>query len=647
MSRDAWNIDGVYQDAAGKEQRVSRESIEALRSAIGHPPKAPQSLFDEPVKVVRHGEPLVLPGPAELRLEDGTAMEVCDRLPTSLPVGYHELAPIGGSTSTKLIVTPGRCHLPSGLRTWGWSAQVYATRSRSSWGIGDLADLRRLGEWAKSIGAGMVLINPLNAALPVLPQEASPYSPSSRRYRNPLYLRIEDVPKDVLEAERIEADLRQLAADARALNDERKIDRDRVFQLKMDALRKLWALFRKDEEVGSGQWVVNRRDFDRFQRDEGPSLDQFAVFNVLVEEYGADWRRWPSGYRRPDSGDMQRFAQEHADRVRFHKWLQWLLDRQLARAAESTALMQDLPVGFSPNGADAWAWQDLVALDCAIGAPPDLYNKEGQNWGLPPFIPHKLRQAAYEPFIQTIRAVMRHTGGLRIDHVMGLFRLWWVPPGGAPKHGAYVRYHADELLGIIALESQRAGAVVVGEDLGTVEEGVRARMAECDMLSYRLLWFEDTAPADYPEKALAAITTHDLPTLAGIWTGADFEIQRRCGLDPDKAATEQFRQKMVQTSGVDPRADVETAAVRTFEQLVAAPSVIVIATMEAACLISERPNMPGAEGAYPNWSLGLPLLLEEIEAAPFPRRLAEILSRRNHAQPKPRQEASREASNVR
>ena len=617
MSRDAWGIDAVYQDAAGKEQRVSRESIDAIRSAIGSPPPAPQSLFDEPVKVMRCGEPLVLPGPAELRLEDGSAMEVRDRLPTNVPVGYHELAPTGGSASTKLIVTPGQCHLPSGLRTWGWSAQVYAVRSRSSWGIGDLGDLRRLGEWAESMGAGMVLINPLNAALPVLPQEASPYSPSSRRYRNPLYLRIEDVPG----IQRIEADLRQLAASARALNDDRQINRDRVFQLKLDALRKLWVLFGEDA------------DFDRFQRDEGPSLDQFALFNVLVEVHGADWRRWPSGYRRPDAKDMPRFAQEHADRVRFHKWLQWLLDRQLAHAAEPTALMQDLPVGFSPNGADAWTWQDLVALDCSIGAPPDLFNKKGQDWGLPPFIPHKLRQAAYEPFIQTVRATMRHTGGLRIDHVMGLFRLWWVPQNGPPKNGAYVRYRADDLLGIIALESQRAGAVVVGEDLGTVEEGVRARMAECDMLSYRLLWFEETAPADYPEKALAAITTHDLPTLAGIWTGADVELQRRSGLKPDKVAAEKLRQKMVQVSGVDPRADLETAAVHTFEQMAATPSVIVMAMMEAACLAPERPNMPGAGGKYPNWSLAMPLSLEEIETAMFPRRLAEILSRRNRVQP--------------
>ena len=623
MSRDAWGIDAVFEDAAGKKQTVSPESLEAIRSAIGRPPKAPQSLFDEPVKVLTRGEPLALPCPAELRLEDGSVMAVRDRLPIELPLGYHELVPMAGAASTKLIITPGHCHLPSDLRTWGWSAQVYATRSRKSWGMGDLADLRRLAEWAESAGAGILLINPLNAVLPTLPQEASPYSPSSRRYRNPLYLRIEDVPG----VEWIEGDLRRLAASAQALNGERKIDRDRVYQLKLDALSKLWGFFRGDAE------------FDAFQRDEGRPLDQFAIFNVLVERYGGDWRQWPTGYRRPDAPNIERFAEEHADRLRFHKWLQWLLDRQLRHAAEPIALMQDLPVGFSPQGADAWVWQDLLALDMTIGAPPDLYNNVGQDWGLPPFIPHKLRSAAYEPFIQTVRAAMRHAGGLRIDHVMGLFRLWWVPQTSTPKEGAYVRYRADELLGIIALESERAGIIVVGEDLGTVEEGVREQMAECSMLSYRLLWFEDEAPTEYPEKALAAITTHDLPTLAGIWTGVDLELQRRSGLDPDRAAAEKFRQKVVQTSGVDPRADLETAVIKTLEQLAAAPSVIVMAMMEAACLTPERPNMPGAEGKYPNWSLGLPRLLEEIETAAWPRRLAEIFRRRNRVKPR-REEAS-------
>jgi len=624
MSPDAWGVDGVYQDAAGTAHTVSRESIEIIRSAIGRPPDPPRSLFDEPVKVMRRGELIAVPGPAELRQEDGTVIVIRDQLPNELPLGYHDLTAVGKSESTKLIVTPGQCYLPAGLRTWGWSAQLYAMRSRQSWGLGDLADLRRLAEWAQASGAGMVLINPLNAVLPLRPQEASPYSPSSRRYRNPLYLRIEEVPG----AEQIGADLGRLAASGHALNDERRIDRDQVFQLKLVALEKIWTRFKNNE------------DFETFERNEGAPLNQFGVFNVLVEEYGADWREWPSAYRRPDGQDLQRFSHEHADRVRFHKWLQWLLDRQLRHAAEPIALMQDLPVGFSCQGMDSWAWQDLVALDMTVGAPPDLYSKAGQDWGLPPFIPHKLRTAAYEPFIQTVRAAMRHTGGLRIDHVMGLFRLWWVPRGKSPMHGAYVRYQADELLGIIALESQRASAVVVGEDLGTVEAGVREQMAAHDMLSYRLLWFEDTPPTEYPEKALAAITTHDLPTLAGIWTGADFELQRQSGLDPDRAASDTFRRKLVQTSGVDPRADLETAAALTFEKMAAAPSAIVMATMEAACLASERPNMPGAEGKYPNWSLGMPRFLEEIETASFPRRLAQILNRRNRG-PRPRGEASR------
>ena len=387
----------------------------------------------------------------------------------------------------------------------------------------------------------MVLINPLHAALPLLPQEASPYSPSSRRYLNPLYLRIEELPG----AARLEQDLQRLATLGHALNEDRHIDRDRVFRLKQEAFQLLWSCFDGDS------------DFERFRTAEGSSLHQFAVFCVLAEEHGANWRQWPLFYRRPDSPDVERFAHEHADRVRFHEWLQWLLNQQLARAAEPVSLMQDLPVGFSPDGADAWVWQDLIAADMTIGAPPDLYSPDGQDWGLPPFIPHKLREVAYEPFIQTIRAVLRHAGGLRIDHVMGLFRLWWVPKARKPKDGAYVRYHAEDLLAIIAIESQRVGAVVVGEDLGTVEAGVREKLADHNVLSYRLLWFEKTPPSQYPEKALAAITTHDLPTLAGVWTGADLETQRRLGLNPDESASQKFREKLLETSELDADADVD------------------------------------------------------------------------------------------
>jgi 4-alpha-glucanotransferase len=211
---------------------------------------------------------------------------------------------------------------------------------------------------------------------------------------------------------------------------------------------------------------------------------------------------------------------------------------------------------------------------------------------------------------------------------MGLFRLWWVPQGRPPKDGAYVRYSADELLAIIAVESHRARAIVVGEDLGTVEEGVRDMMAEYNVLSYRLLWFEEKPPSEYPQKALAATTTHDLPTLAGVWTGADIEAQRQFGMKPDQAAQNQFRQKILDASGVDPTADVTQAITKTFERLADSPSAVVMAELEAACAVNERPNMPASGGKYPNWSLALPATMEELEAADFPRRLARILNRR-------------------
>ena len=614
MSTDAWGIDGTYEDAAGALKHISEEDLQILRSAIGQPPKMSGSWFEDCVKVVRLGQSIPLPSSAELTLEDGTFRKIQDCLPHDLPIGYHSLQLRKKSSSpVQVIVSPGRCHFPPGLRIWGWNAQLYATRSRDSWGMGDLADLRRLARWAQSLGAGLMLINPLDAVPPVTPQEASPYSPSSRRYLNPLYLRIEELPN----ASERHPEIQRLANVGRALSETRLIDRDEVFRLKQEAFQLLWARFKGDP------------DFDQFLVTEGEALHTFGVFSVLAERHGADWREWPTQYRRPDSEAVRILARTESNRVRSHQWLQWLLNRQLAGAAQSCPLMQDLPIGFSRGGADAWVWQDLIAAEMSIGAPPDLYNTDGQDWGLPPFIPHKLRAVRYEPFIQTIRAALRHAGGLRIDHVMGLFRLWWVPRGGAAKNGGYVRYPADDLLAIIAIESQRAEALVVGEDLGTVEVGVRETLADRNVLSYRLLWFEEEPPLAYPVKALAAITTHDLPTLAGVWTGADLDTQRQIGLEPDTAANEKFREKLIKTSGLGADAYVRLAITKTFEQLAVAPSAIVMATMEAACVATERPNMPTGGDRYPNWSIALPLSLEQLETSEHARTLAGILSRSN------------------
>ncbi|PYO53523.1 MAG: 4-alpha-glucanotransferase, partial [Candidatus Rokuibacteriota bacterium] len=347
-----------------------------------------------------------------------------------------------------------------------------------------------------------------------------------------------------------------------------------------------------------------------------------------AERHGGGWHTWPSEHRRPGSPDVARFAETHAARVRFHQWLQWLLERQFEAAAAEIGIMQDLPIGVDPDGADAWAWQDALATGASVGAPPDRFVPRGQDWGLPPFVPHRLRALGYEPFIETIRASLRHGGGLRIDHVMGLFRLFWIPHGLPPAEGGYVRYPAQELLAIVALESQRAGATVVGEDLGTVEAGVREELAAHGVLSYRVAWFEERPPASYPPLAMAAVTTHDLPTIAGLWTGADLAEQRALGLVGDGAALDETRARLAELSGLGPDAAVADVIEAVHARLAEAPSLLVTATLDDALAVRERPNVPGTSLERPNWSIALPVALEALETAPLARRIATILATR-------------------
>ncbi|MBI1846422.1 MAG: 4-alpha-glucanotransferase, partial [Candidatus Rokubacteria bacterium] len=547
----------------------------------------------------------------DLRLEDGRTVSVDDRLPDDVPLGYHELVPPAGEVH-RLIVGPRRCHLPEGLRTWGWAVQLYAARSEASWGIGDLGDLRRLAGWsARELGAGIMLINPLCAAAPVAPLQPSPYFPTTRRFRHPIYLRVEDVPG----AWEAGADLARLAEAGRTLNAGRRIDRDAVWALKLRALERLWERFPGDPR------------FDRYRAELGAALEEFATFCTIAERHGAGWPVWPPEYRHPRSPPVARFAAEHEARVRFHAWLQWLLDEQLARAATALRVIQDLPIGVDAGGADAWAWQDVLASGATVGAPPDRYTSDGQDWGLPPFVPFKLRAAGYAPFIETIRATLRHAGGLRIDHVMGLFRLFWVPRGSSPAGGAFVRYPADDLLTIVALESARAGAFVVGEDLGTVEEGVRERLAEHRILSYRVLWFEPGPPTTFPALAMAAVTTHDLPTIAGLWTGADVRAQREIGLVPNEAGFAEMRERLRDRIGLSADAPVERVVEETHRLLARAPSALVTATLDDALAVEERPNMPGTTTQWPNWSIALPAPIEEIERRRLPRAIAAAVAR--------------------
>jgi 4-alpha-glucanotransferase len=324
-------------------------------------------------------------------------------------------------------------------------------------------------------------------------------------------------------------------------------------------------------------------------------------------------------------------TQKSADRCRFFAWLQWLLDGQLAAAAGKLMLVGDLPIGASPDGFDAWAWQGLLARNVAMGAPPDRFNTLGQNWGLPPLVPHKLREARYEPFVEIVRAGLRHAGGLRIDHVIGLFRSFWIPHGFDAADGAFVRYPVDDLLAILALESRRSGAVIIGEDLGTVEPGVRERLAAHDILSYALVYFEQGQPCDYPTKSLASVTTHDLPTLAGLWSGSDLADQRALHLAPADDEERAMREHLEVLTQLPPSASLDAVILAVHSLLAQARSQLVAATLEDMLAVRERPNIPNTTtGQRPNWSQALPVALEGFGRLERPAVLARILSAHGH-----------------
>jgi len=480
-------------------------------------------------------------------------------------------------------------------RAWGWAIQLYALRSRDSWGIGDLADLRRFGRWSRRSGASVILLNPLGAQTPTLPYQPSPYYASSRRFRNTLYLRVDEIEG----ADRCAADLQPLRAAAVELNQKRLIDYDLVFQLKSQALECIFQA--APEPQGLDAWV----------RRQGRALHDFATFNALAEVHGPAWRSWPAYLRNARNDGIEPSRRRLADRIAFHKWQQFHVDRQLARAAREVGLITDVPVGFASDGFDAWRWQELLAPDMRVGAPPDEFFRDGQDWGLPAFNPWLLSGARWEPFVDAIRAAAVHAAGVRLDHVMGLFRLFWIPTGKPAADGAYVRYPASALLSLLANESRRAHAFVVGEDLGLVPPTVREHLRRRGSLSYRLLWFEGSEPARWPPDAIAAVGTHDLPTVAGIWTLG--EPERRL---------HHLRERLVSITHLPDNTAPVDVAVAAYTALARGRPRIVLASLEDALGVTERPNVPGTTTEFPNWRLALPSPLEDIERADGVKRIA-------------------------
>lgn len=609
-----WGVSHGYWDVSGNWRDAPPETVDAILAQMGAGDRAEPSpggvmsvRLDRP-----HGD---LPR-GRLALEDGGEIFIDGAFPADLPAGYHTLEREDGSV-TRFVASPGRCPLPAS-RQWGFAAQLYGVRSQSSWGMGDFADLASLAEWSSGLGAGLLVVNPLHATAPTPQQVASPYSSGSRCFLNPIYLAVERVPG----AERV-ADVERLVRSGRELNGDALVDRDRVWSVKSEALE---AIFSSWHERGADD-----PEFKAYLEERGPALAGFATYSALTELHGAGWQDWPPEIRHPGAPGVREFAssREGGRRVLFHSWLQWLADGQFADARRfgpgSTGIVQDLAVGINRDGADGWVWQDVFALDMDVGAPPDEFNTRGQNWALPPLDPWRLRSCAYQPWIESLRGVLRHAGGVRVDHVMGMFRLFWIPAGAEPSQGAYVRYPSSEMLDILALEAHRAGAVVVGEDLGTVEDEVRAELYERQVLSYRVWWFEPNRTTSWPERALAAVTTHDLPTVAGVLDGSDLAAQEACGMEPSEEAAEKLRHRLLDWTGSDGADDPNAVIRRAYEDLGRAPCLLLAVSLEDALAVRERPNMPGTTDEWPNWKQTMPVPLERMEELDLPRSIASSL----------------------
>lgn len=561
------------------------------------------------------------------RSVDGRAVgRATVELPGDLPLGWHTMVAESGAAVARcpVVVTPARLGLPAGLderRALGVMTQLYSVRSARSWGIGDLADLRDLA-WlaARRAAADFVLINPLHAAEPVPPLTPSPYLPSSRRFVNPVYLRVEDIPETAY-LPAAERTLVEWQAEAvRPLNDDPgPIDRDAVWAAKRVALEVVHAAPR------SG---AREAQLDAFRRVEGEGLEDFATWCAFAEHFAehAPGEPWPPEYHDRTSDAARALRAELAERVDFHCWLQWVADEQLADAQRSAraagmrlGVMHDLAVGVHPEGADAWALSDVFAHGVSVGAPPDMYNQQGQDWSQPPWRPDALARAAYQPYRDMLRTVLRHAGAIRIDHIMGLFRLWWIPAGNGAQHGAYVRYDHEAMVGILCLEAHRAGAVVIGEDLGTVEPWVRDYLVDRGILGTSVLWFErDGAdfrpPETYRRLALATVTTHDLPPTAGYLAGEHVELRQRLGLltEPvEKVRADAWAERRQLLDllgrrglvGADPS---ERQVVEAMHRLLlASPALLVGVALTDAVGERRAQNQPGTDTEYPNWKVPL------------------------------------------
>jgi len=696
-----------YFDQAGNSHEAAASTIEAMLRDLGFPAgdegeaaaslealaRGPVGRFAPATVVLRAAEanpavPLALPEAVEdaiewrIELEDGRVQSGKCRiselpaertgtadgggrerrslpLPPGLPLGYHRLElRLRGSalpaSITRLVLAPGRAWMPpqldAGPGVWGVALQLYSLRSARNWGIGDFTDLAEAVRLAAAAGADFIGLNPLHALHPDDPAQASPYSPSSRRFLNTLYID----PEAVAEFAGLEpAERGRALALKTALRDGPLIDYRAAAGAKTEAFEALFRLFvRLHLERDSPRAA----EFRRFRDARGPALARFATFQALREQLGRsdprlrDWRRWPPAYRNVASPEVAAFAARARARVAFFEYLQWQAELQLAAAAAAAreagmaiGLYLDLAVGVDAGGAESWALPEELVQGWSIGAPPDAWNLKGQAWGLVPFHPLALAESGYAAFIDTLRANMCHAGALRIDHVLGWRRLFWVQEGRGPADGLYLHYPFADLAGIAALESHRNRCLIVGEDLGTLPEGLQAALQAAGILSYRLLLFgrgPDGAfdpPAQYPRLSAVAVSTHDLPTFRAWWEERDIELRAALDLYPvpetmaeDRRERPRARRLLSEALGREGLLDTDAPETppldAAYRFLARTPARLVVLQAEDMLDLRDQVNVPGTTVEHPNWHRRLPVPVESMFDGPAVRRVLAALA---------------------
>lgn len=648
-----------YWDQGGTHHAVMQETVVAVLAGLGIQAATPQQVTDAlaegelldwrrvlpPVYVHRqsrtgriwvhvpHGSDVV----CHLVWEDGSGAqravqldhivaprevdgvlvgEAIFEIPPGLDPGYHQFqarTADGEVHVCPLVVVPDR--LPTVSPGWGLMVQLYSARSNRSWGIGDLGDLAQLAAATAAADGDFVLVNPMHAASPVTPLEPSPYLPMTRRFAHPIYLDLTDL---IRAADLTSDDLNRVAAvhdRVTTENDAGLLDWDSAWTAKREVLELLYANAGPDPQ------------FADFVHSQGVALQDFALWCALADEHGPRWREWPQQLQDVRGGAVTAEFARLEDDVLFHSWLQFQLSRQLtavqqAAVAEGMAIgiIHDLAVGVHADGADTWRLGDLLAADVSVGAPPDMYNQRGQDWAQPPWQPEALAATAFAPYRDMLRSVLSHAGGIRVDHILGLYRQWWIPDGMSPSQGTYVSVDHEAMVGILVLEASRVGAVVIGEDLGTVEDWIRADMAERGILGTGVAWFERIddhirPPESWRENALASVTVHDLPPTAGYLAGEHVALRDDLGLltetreRADAAhATEisQWRHFLTERGFLAPGADdADSLVVALHRCLAAAPARLLGVSLPDVVGDIRPQNQPGTHREYPNWCMPL------------------------------------------